>query len=135
MGIAVAVMAIVILQSAGFWLLDPGMQWYVGMSGTLHGFHRLPAQCLDLRIRTVLESIVLLILDCRQSWLYEQLAGPLPGSEATSGGNVVVNAHLYGAIGGAIAGGCSFSVVLQGDHALYNPRADPVMQCQQRRFS
>jgi hypothetical protein len=31
---------------------------------------------------------------------YEQIAGPLPGSEATSGGAVIVDAHLYGIIGG-----------------------------------
>ena len=34
---------------------------------------------------------------------YEQLVGPLPGSEAAAGGAVVVNAHLYGAIGGALS--------------------------------
>ena len=33
---------------------------------------------------------------------YEQLAGPLPGSEATSGGAVIVDAHLYGVIGGTV---------------------------------
>ena len=36
---------------------------------------------------------------------YEQLAGPLPGSEATTGGTVIVAAHAYGAVTGAIAAG------------------------------
>ena len=35
---------------------------------------------------------------------YEQLLGPLPGSEGTAGGEVVVVAHLYGAISGALIG-------------------------------
>ena len=35
--------------------------------------------------------------------LFEQLIGPLPGSETTSGGPVVIDAHLYGAVGGVIA--------------------------------
>ena len=41
--------------------------------------------------------------------IYEQLVGPLPGSIDASGGDVVVAAHLYGAIAGALAGvGLSF---------------------------
>ena len=36
--------------------------------------------------------------------IYEQLVGPIPGSEGSSGGDVVVAAHLYGAIAGALAG-------------------------------
>jgi membrane associated rhomboid family serine protease len=34
---------------------------------------------------------------------YEQIAGPLPGSEQSTGGAVVVVAHLYGAIAGVVA--------------------------------
>ena len=34
---------------------------------------------------------------------WEQWHGPVPGSETTSGGPVVVDAHLYGAVGGAMA--------------------------------
>jgi hypothetical protein len=36
--------------------------------------------------------------------VYEQVLGPIPGSVETSGGNVVVAAHLYGASSGALAG-------------------------------
>ena len=35
---------------------------------------------------------------------WEQFAGPMPGSEATTGGKVIVEAHLYGAFGGLLAG-------------------------------
>ena len=34
---------------------------------------------------------------------WEQFAGPLPGSESGSGGPVIVDAHLYGAVGGLLA--------------------------------
>lgn len=81
----------------GFWLLEPQLTWYVGLSGLLHGI--LAAGIVgswnsDRRMALVLAVVVVLKL------AYEQLAGPLPGSEATSGGAVVVVAHLYGAIGG-----------------------------------
>ena len=49
------------------------------------------------------ESIVILALIFGKI-AYEQFAGPVPGSEFASGGPVVVDAHLYGAIGG-LAGG------------------------------
>jgi len=36
--------------------------------------------------------------------MYEQLRGPLPWSVATTGGPVVVDAHLYGTFTGVILG-------------------------------
>ena len=36
--------------------------------------------------------------------VYEALVGPLPGSAESSGGAVIVAAHVYGAIAGAIRG-------------------------------
>jgi uncharacterized membrane protein len=35
---------------------------------------------------------------------YEQFFGSLPGTSEMSGGPVVVNSHLYGAIGGVVSG-------------------------------
>jgi hypothetical protein len=35
--------------------------------------------------------------------MFEQLIGPLPGSEQSAGGDVVVNAHLYGVLAGVAA--------------------------------
>ena len=46
--------------------------------------------------------ILLLLLVAKISW--EQFSGPVPGSELTSGGPVVVDAHLYGALGGVLGG-------------------------------
>jgi len=44
---------------------------------------------------------LLLLLIGKLAW--EQFGGPLPGSEATAGGRVVVDSHLFGAIGGVVA--------------------------------
>lgn len=84
----------------GLWFLDPGLSWYVGMSGLLHG---LFAAGIIARLRSApVEALVLGVL-LAAKLLFEQLAGPLPGSEASAGGAVVVNAHLYGAAGGVVA--------------------------------
>mgnify|MGYP000312098150 CR=1 FL=1 len=82
----------------GLLLLNPELGWYVGFSGTLHGL--IVAGCLaDLRHYP--RSAALLLVLVAGKLLWEQLAGALPGSEATAGGRVVVDAHLYGALGGA----------------------------------
>ena len=89
----------------GFWFLDPELKWYVGSSGVLHGI--LIMGLLASWRESPLENTVIMLL-VGGKLLYEQLAGPLPGSESAAGGSVVVNAHLYGAVAGALIG----SVVL-----------------------
>ncbi len=85
---------------AGFWFLNPELDWYVGLSGLLHGL--LAAGLLSGAIARDREAIVLAVFVlAKLAW--EQLAGPLPGSEATAGGAVIVDAHLYGTIGGLLA--------------------------------
>lgn len=85
----------------GFWYLQPQLSWYVGLSGLLHGL--LAAGTVSgIRHRQVEFSIIAAFL--LGKLVYEQLFGALPGSEASSGGNVVVAAHLYGTLGGALAG-------------------------------
>lgn len=80
---------------AGFWWLEPGLQWYVGLSGLLHGL--LAAGIVAGWQRAPGESLLLAgLLFAKLSW--EQVAGPLPGSVAAAGGPVVVDAHLYGAL-------------------------------------
>ena len=82
-----------------FWVLDPELYWYVGLSGLLHGL--LVAGLVSRLPAVAGETLVLLLLvTAKIAW--EQFAGPVPGSEATSGGPVIVNAHLYGAVGGII---------------------------------
>ena len=82
----------------GLWFGSPQLEWYVGLSGLLHGM--LAAGIVAGLSDRSFEALVLaIVVAVKLGW--EQLAGPLPGSEATSGGAVIVDAHLYGVIGGA----------------------------------
>jgi rhomboid family GlyGly-CTERM serine protease len=90
--------------SGGFWFFDTHMLWYVGLSGVLHGL-LLAGALPGLRSYQAESVIICVIVAGKLAW--EQLAGPLPGSESVSGGDVVVNAHLFGAIGG-VAGAAIF---------------------------
>ena len=98
-----------LVVGVGLWRFNPEVGAYVGFSGTLHGL--ILAGCLaDLRTYPKSAAILLTLVIAKLAW--EQFAGPLPGSESTAGGSVVVDSHLYGAIGGAIMG----SIVLLFDH-------------------
>ncbi|MDH5377459.1 MAG: rhombosortase [Gammaproteobacteria bacterium] len=80
-------------------IFNAEIRWYVGLSGTLHGLF-IAGALGNLRVRR-LESIALLVLlTIKLAW--EQLMGPLPGSEETAGGPVLVDAHFFGAISGLI---------------------------------
>jgi len=83
----------------GFWLLEPQLVWYVGLSGLLHG---LLAAGIIGTANNDRQMALLLVVMLAGKLGYEQLAGPLPGSVSSSGGSVIVNAHLYGAIAGAL---------------------------------
>ena len=96
----VILIALVVIDF-GFWYLDPGLEWYVGLSGLLHGL--LIAGALTAYREMPVEALVILAAVTAKI-MYEQMVGPMPGSESTAGGAVVVNAHLYGAIGGLVAG-------------------------------
>jgi rhomboid family GlyGly-CTERM serine protease len=82
---------------AGLWLLSSTTQWYVGSSGVLHGVLAAGA-CAHLRRREPDGWILVLFLVGKL--IYEQARGALP---LTAGGAVIVDAHLYGAVGGAWA--------------------------------
>ncbi len=90
---------IVLSMDGAFWVLNPELHWYVGMSGMLHGL--LAAGIVARFPRLEPETLVLAaLMTIKIGW--EQLAGPVPGSVLTSGGPVVVDAHLYGALGGVL---------------------------------
>jgi rhomboid family GlyGly-CTERM serine protease len=83
----------------GLWFGSPSLEWYVGLSGLLHGM--LAAGIVaGLAARSGEAVVLAVVVSGKLAW--EQFAGPLPGSEATSGGTVIVDAHLYGVIGGAL---------------------------------
>lgn len=85
----------------GFWFIHRSLDGYVGLSGLLYGL--LVAGLLAGVVRRDREAIILgVFIVAKIAW--EQFAGPMPGSEATSGGKVIVEAHLYGAVGGLLGG-------------------------------
>lgn len=89
----------VVAIDLGLWLGAPSLEWYVGLSGLLHGM-LAGGIVAGLAARSGEAMLLAVIVAGKIAW--EQLAGPLPGSEATSGGAVIVDAHLYGAFGGAL---------------------------------
>ncbi len=85
--------------SLGLYLRDVEVGWYVGLSGVLHGL--LVCGALAGWRREPRTSLVLLIgTGAKLAW--EQLAGTAIGTQALVGGAVIVNAHLYGALGGGL---------------------------------
>lgn len=85
----------------GLLIFNPGLVWYVGLSGVLHGLF-LAGAVGGIRRGDRREAILLVAIVGKLIW--EQVFGALPGSADMAGGPVVVNSHLYGAIGGAAVG-------------------------------
>jgi rhomboid family GlyGly-CTERM serine protease len=84
--------------AAGLWFLRPDLAWYLGASGVLHGFWA--AAGVAARRRWRLEGeVTLALLAAKLAW--EQWHGPL--SQGTESLPVIVDAHLYGALGGLAA--------------------------------
>jgi len=81
-------------------IFNPQLGWYVGLSGVLHGL-LVAGSIADIRAGHRGTWLLLGAVVFKLGW--EQLAGPLPGSEASAGGTVIVDAHLYGALGGVLA--------------------------------
>jgi rhomboid family GlyGly-CTERM serine protease len=89
----------VVLIDLGFVFLEPQLQWYVGLSGVLHGALAAGAIGWWQHESRPLALALTLVLIGKLTW--EQWHGALPLSGDMP---VVVDAHLYGAIGGALAG-------------------------------
>jgi rhomboid family GlyGly-CTERM serine protease len=85
----------------GLLLGDPRLEWYVGISGALDTLWMVGALGF-IRRRDRFGWLLMGFLLAKLA--YEQLVGPLPLSNATTGGTVVVDAHLYGALAGALLG-------------------------------
>src|SRR5690349_24529873 len=83
--------------SAGLWLWDPGVTDYVGASGALHGV-MTAGTLAHLRRRDLDGWILATFIVVKLT--YEQLAGALPFAASP---DTTLNAHLYAAIGGALA--------------------------------
>lgn len=81
----------------GLLIFNPELVWYVGLSGLLHGL--FAAGLWSRRERG--DWLLFVLLSAKLIW--EQAYGAMPGSAETAGGAVIVDAHLYGAVGGLIA--------------------------------
>lgn len=96
---SVIVVACALGVSGGLLLFHPGIGWYVGMSGVLHGMFlagALASLARGYRAEALLLGLVVVKL------IWEQLYGPLASSRELAGGTVVVDAHLYGALTGTV---------------------------------
>lgn len=80
---------------AGLWFASSTVMWYVGSSGALHGVMAAGTRA-HLKRRDIDGAILAVFLVTKLC--YEQLAGALPFTD--NGAHVIVNAHLYGALGG-----------------------------------
>ena len=85
--------------SIGLLLFSPSLQWYVGLSGALHGVFIWGAY---QDIRHKLKSGWLLLLGVMAKVGYEQLAGASANVARWIDANVAIDAHLYGTLSGLI---------------------------------
>lgn len=93
---------------AGFWLFSPQLEWYVGASALLHGV--FACGCIAwIRSGDRMGIVAIALLAAKLAW--EQYGGPLPFMGDRP---VVAISHVYGALGGALAG------------ALLRPRREPL---------
>lgn len=84
---------------AGLYWLDPGVEWYVGLSGVLHGVVLVGAFRL-WSLQPGLAALLLAALAAKLVW--EGVGGVSPWAELLVDGPVVVAAHRYGALGAAL---------------------------------
>ncbi len=84
----------------GFLLLEPQLAWYVGLSGILHGL-LVGGALLDRGLESRMRWLLVIGVAMKLAW--EQWAGALPFTAEAAGGAVIVDAHLYGAVGGLLA--------------------------------
>ena len=84
----------------GLFYLTPEIFWVVGLSGVLHGLFVVGA------VTWVITGIGLgkwLLAGITVKLTWEQVFGEIPLSADIVGGGVVVDAHLWGALGGLVA--------------------------------
>lgn len=91
--------ASILTMDIGLWIFDPELLWYVGLSGLLHG---VLAAGIVASFRDANREMLILAVLLLGKLAWEQFNGPLPGSEATAGGAVVVDSHLFGTLGGVL---------------------------------
>ena len=89
-----------LVTGLGLYWFHPELVWYVGLSGVLHGLFVYGA-VREIRFYPFSGYVLVLLLAAKLFWEY--MNGPLPGSEEMTGGRVLTEAHLYGALAGLAA--------------------------------
>lgn len=89
-----------IFVGLGLYWFNPEVTTYVGLSGVLHGLF-IYGGVREIRFYPASGYALLLMLVGKLIW--EIFYGAVPGSEELTEGRVVTDAHLYGALGGALA--------------------------------
>jgi len=97
-----ASVAAAVAISAGLYAFDPGVQWYVGLSGVLHGLVACGAVRMLGERRFGIGLALAIGVAAKLGW--EATRGPMPFTEHAAGGPVIVAAHLYGAVAGVVTG-------------------------------
>lgn len=97
-----SVTGVVSMLAVGLGLLwfDLQLNWYVGLSGVLYGL-LLGGAIAEFKRQKLVAAIIAVYTLGKIGW--EQIYGAVESSEKIAGGAVIVNAHLYGMVGGGIA--------------------------------
>jgi rhomboid family GlyGly-CTERM serine protease len=96
-------LASTISTDLGFLVVDRSVGWYLGFSGVLHGCMAagLVAWLVGARGRDAMTLLVAALFAGKLIW--ESAVGPLPFAGGSISVPVLHQAHLYGAVGGALA--------------------------------
>jgi rhomboid family GlyGly-CTERM serine protease len=86
---------------AGFLVLMPDLEWYVGFSGVLHGMMAAGLLAWLVRTRDPLTWLVAVLFAAKLVW--EHAVGPLPLAARSMQMPVIHEAHSFGALGGLLA--------------------------------
>lgn len=94
--------AIALFTSTALLLVYPQVEWYVGLSGLLHGLLAAGA-LLSLRAIPVTSGLALALLTGKLC--VELTSGGSSQMEAFIGGPILIEAHLCGVVGGSLCAG------------------------------
>jgi len=106
---AVFIIACCTSMSLAFAYFDSHLEWYVGLSGLLHGlvyFALIPVLYKNYQeghLFKKFEDITIAVIFGAKV-IYEKTFGAVPFTASSSGGEVVVNAHFYGTLIGIMLG-------------------------------
>lgn len=86
--------------TTGLWWFATTVQWYVGLSGVLHGL-LIAGALFSYREERWFAITMIIIVTGKLAW--EQITRSSAGTAELIGGNVLFDAHLYGFTGGLLS--------------------------------